>query len=142
MGVKCYLFKTGNCYRELIYVCEPRKVVRWQGLFSRPCTMLGKGKFEKKDKYKGVNDCLQVWINLRAFCTSRILLKLYYCASKRGCFGFSLRGTKIQDKDEKSRFFEEQKQEGGKKNIYKGEVFLTEIWNKLKSSKLRCFKNT
>ena len=38
-----------------------------------------------------------------------------------------------------SRFFEEKKQE---KNIYKSEVFLTEMRNKLKGSKLGYFKST
>ncbi len=38
------------------------------------------------------------------------------------------------------RFFEEKEQEG-KKNIYKGEVFLTELWNKLKGSELGYFES-
>lgn len=39
-----------------------------------------------------------------------------------------------------SRFFEEKEQDE-KKNIYKGEVFLTELQNKLKDSELKYFKN-
>ena len=65
-------------------------------------------------------------------------MKLCDCTSKRSCFVSNWRGTRIQDGDKNRK--KEMKE--GNKNIYKGEVFLFEMRNKLKGSELGYFKST
>lgn len=70
---------------------------------------------------------------------SYVSLKLCYGASKKSCFAFSLGRNRIQDEDE--NYFEKSNRKKRKK-IYKGEVFLIEMRNELKSSGFGYFKNT
>ena len=138
----CDCFKTGDYCRELVCVCEPKRVIRRQGLSSCSCTMLGQGGLQKKGRYKEVDEGLQARINSKPFGVSCILLKLRYHASKRGCFTSSQRKIRIQDGDENLEIFRGKRTKRRKKNIYKGEVFLTELRNKLKGSELRYFEST
>lgn len=96
--------------RELVCVRKPKKVERWQELSSGPCITLGRSEFQKKRRYKEVDKDLEAWIDPRVFGIPCILLKFCYCASKRDCFTFSQRGTRIQDRDENLKIFEENKQ--------------------------------
>ena len=57
---------------------------------------------------------------------------------KKGYFASSWRGTRIQDEDKNQK----KEIEKRKKNIYKGEIFLFEMRNKLKGSELRYSERT
>lgn len=59
LGVSCDFFKTGDCCRELVFVCELGKVVRRQGFSSCSCTTLKQSGFQKQRRYKAVNEGLQ-----------------------------------------------------------------------------------